>query len=287
MSELTIKNPSAKDVPVLKAMWKETFRDDDRFIDLFFKSKFSFERSLAVYDSDKPVSMLFFPSYDICVGGRKSRAGYILGAATKDAFRGQGIMFSLLCEAHDRMRAQGDEYSLLIPADEGLYGFYEKSGYMPLIKKRIIEHNVSGGENIKVVPATSVNDIMGIYEDAKSYLCDAVLQSRESYTVVIEDFLRSGRLLLIGDFGYAFVSEQGGRLIVSELILDSRSANDSWKINAVMNKIGRRFSYKNITCCCPPSISDLGHLENAGMIKSLKENSDFGSETIYMSMMLD
>ncbi|MBR6360982.1 MAG: GNAT family N-acetyltransferase, partial [Clostridia bacterium] len=52
--------------------------------------------------------------------------------------RGWGYMSELLGAAEEFSRRNGEEYIFLLPSDEGLYGFYERSGYQPLCRQKRI-----------------------------------------------------------------------------------------------------------------------------------------------------
>ena len=122
---MTIKKTELSDLTVLKALWKEAFRDTDDFIDLFFSLAFDKENSLAVYVNDELVASLYW--FDGMVGDKK--AAYIYGVATKKVQRGKGYSTSLLKKCHELLQKKGYSAAILVPADEGLFNFYGRLGY--------------------------------------------------------------------------------------------------------------------------------------------------------------
>lgn len=122
-------------VPRLKALWKSVFADTDRYIDLFFAHQYRPDETLADMEDGLVRAMLFFPRYRLRIDGRETFAGYVCGAATRPEHRSQGLMAALLERAHLEMARRGDEYSVLIPADESLYGYYARFGYTPFFRR--------------------------------------------------------------------------------------------------------------------------------------------------------
>lgn len=109
----------------LKKLWLSCFDEDETAVDLIFDSNL-FNGYCAVVDG-KIVSALYLVKGTL--NGEKSH--YLCGASTDKSFRGNGIMSRLIEFALDDAKNNGDVYSLLFPANDGLYGFYAKLGYVP------------------------------------------------------------------------------------------------------------------------------------------------------------
>lgn len=90
-----------------------------------------------------------FRLFDLVKGtlnGEKSH--YLCGASTDESFRGNGIMSRLIDFALDDAKNNGDVYSLLFPANDGLYGFYTKLGYAPSCTVKAVNFQ---GKRLKVL----------------------------------------------------------------------------------------------------------------------------------------
>lgn len=116
------------DVPKLKELWIDIFGEKLEAAELFFKRCVDFTPFYTAKAENEPVSMLFLINAEL--NGKK--AHYLCGAATSEKYRRLGIMGALIEYALDDARKNGDVYSLLFPAGESLYGYYERFGYNPL-----------------------------------------------------------------------------------------------------------------------------------------------------------
>ena len=113
------------DLLKLKALWAEVFDEAEKAVDLFFDKTQDFIHGYLAEENGEPVSALYL--LDGSVNGKK--AHYLCGAATKSNHRRRGIMGGLLEYSLTDAKNRGDVYSLLYPANSGLYNFYAKFGY--------------------------------------------------------------------------------------------------------------------------------------------------------------
>ncbi len=116
-----------KDTPALRQLWEEAFGDPPEAIDAFFRTGFSAERSLCIWEAEMPLAMLYW--FDCRWQNRK--IAYIYAVAVAKSCRGQGLSRTLMDAAHARLKSQGYAGSILVPAKEGLFRLYEKLGYTP------------------------------------------------------------------------------------------------------------------------------------------------------------
>ena len=131
--------PSAKeDIPQLKALWKQAFGDEDSFIDAFFEDLYRPERCVLIEDEGRVLSMAYLLPCTLVWKGEgggseglleSADCAYLYGMCTDEAYRGRGLGLMLLSFAKGYMGAMGCEAIALLPADEGLFGFYRKAGY--------------------------------------------------------------------------------------------------------------------------------------------------------------
>jgi len=127
------RTATAADIPGLKALWKQAFGDEDRFIDAFFDKLFRPEGCVMIEDEGRPISMAhLIPCTLIFREGMEVErfpALYLYGMATDEDHRGKGLGLMLLSFAKGYAGAMGFEAIALLPADEGLFRFYKKAGY--------------------------------------------------------------------------------------------------------------------------------------------------------------
>ena len=114
------------DVETLKSLWLKCFNDKEEAAELFFKRNINYTHGYVAADGDIIVSAVYLIDCKLC--GKP--AHYLCGAATMPEYRNRGIMTGLIEFALNDAEIRGDCYSVLLPADEGLYDFYAKLGYL-------------------------------------------------------------------------------------------------------------------------------------------------------------
>lgn len=118
-------NPT--DVPALLRLWLNCFDEQEKAAKLFFERNLSYTHAYLAADGATVVAAVYLISCTLC--GKP--AHYLCGAATKPSHRGRGVMSSLIEYALKDAARRGDCYSVLLPANDGLYRFYARLGYQP------------------------------------------------------------------------------------------------------------------------------------------------------------
>ncbi len=115
------------DLPTLQALWLTCFHERKNAAKLFFSRNLTDTHGYVAADNGEIIAAVYLIDVTLC--GKP--AHYLCGAATLPAYRGQGVMHRLLAFALDDAARRGDGYSVLLPADDGLYRFYAAQGYVP------------------------------------------------------------------------------------------------------------------------------------------------------------
>ena len=122
---MNINRPGENDVPLLRALWQEAFGDSEDFLDSFYSTAFSPDRSLCAWVEDNLASALYW--FDCSFG--TERAAYLYAVATAKAYRGRGICSALMENTHQLLKNLGYSLAILVPGTEELFDFYKKMGY--------------------------------------------------------------------------------------------------------------------------------------------------------------
>ena len=131
-----IRDMRDTDYPRAFAVWRACFEDDEDYFRFFWEHGFPLCRGLCLEEDGQAVSMLFLlpgalgnPS---ALGYRKTllSAWYVYAVATLPAYRGRGYASELTCYAAALAKGEGLSALCLRPADEGLYGYYAKLGFV-------------------------------------------------------------------------------------------------------------------------------------------------------------
>lgn len=129
MGNITLRECRAEDVPALGALWKECFGDSDGFIEKFFAALPAIGGGVAAEVGGELAGAAYaVTAQELALpDGGARRVGYIYGVGVHERFRGLGLGVAVTEEAARLARAMGAELIATLPADEGLYGFYERT----------------------------------------------------------------------------------------------------------------------------------------------------------------
>ncbi len=122
---MIIDTPQRSDIPDLRTLWKQAFGDTDVFLDTFFATAFSPDRSLCAREDGKIVGMLYW--FDCIYEGK--RIAYLYAVATHKSYRGRGICHALMNATHLLLQERGYAGVILVPAEAHLFDFYARIGY--------------------------------------------------------------------------------------------------------------------------------------------------------------
>lgn len=121
--------------PVVRQMWKTCFGDTEEFLDTFFKYKYKPENTLLYFEEGKVVASLQMLPYTITFYEQEIPFAYMAGLCTLPEYRKKGFMAQLIHKAHEVILQRNIPLAILIPAEDWLYGFYEKYGYEQVFEK--------------------------------------------------------------------------------------------------------------------------------------------------------
>lgn len=107
----------------IRELWSDVFGDEYSFIDDFYRVFPVEDVALAAFCGEEPVGMVNSIEVSASIGGAFYQGKYIYALAVKEAFRGKGIAKELLS------RAQGRDFTLLVPENEKLSEMYRYLGY--------------------------------------------------------------------------------------------------------------------------------------------------------------
>lgn len=121
-------------------LWKETFHDSDRYIQLVFDAYFDLDNICVRYDGDRLTAALLGVPYGFLIPREWTFAEsptealrlnglYLCGLATRPDYRKQGIMSELMGEIQANAAQRNFDFTFLIPADDHLREYYRQRGY--------------------------------------------------------------------------------------------------------------------------------------------------------------
>lgn len=130
--------------PSLKKLWSETFGDDDEYINLLFDFDYTPAECFAEISDGDVISVLYLLKGYITADGKVFEGRYLYAAATDKKHRGKGLMAELIRQAREYVKEKGLSFICLVPADEGLYGYYARFGFEAVMRNFV---STVGGKN--------------------------------------------------------------------------------------------------------------------------------------------
>lgn len=174
--------------PLVRQMWKTCFGDSDEFLDIYFKYKYRNENTLIYYEGNKAVASLQMLPYTINFYRENIPFAYLAGLCTLPECRKKGYMAKLIHKAHEIIVSRNILLAILIPAEDWLYGFYEKYGYEQVFEK-----------DEELIP---LKEIIDTYSDDKEayevfdplfrYRDFCVQKTDEDFKAIVEDYIGDG-----------------------------------------------------------------------------------------------
>lgn len=219
----------------VKDLWKLCFPDDsDDFVELYFRTRYSDEINSAIIESGRVVSALQRVPYPMRFMESVIPVAYISGACTHPDFRSAGLMSRLLDEAHLKMYADGNYMSVLIPANEGLIGYYSRFDYVVSSqqKEKLLTGMCENVDNFKCDLAFSelrrsnyeLEEVCTFINQQLSTYTVSILHPVDDMEIVLSDlYLSGGEVWCASDAdgklcGVVLLINSDGSVIVKELL---------------------------------------------------------------------
>ncbi|BCI64521.1 GNAT family N-acetyltransferase [Coprobacter secundus] len=209
----------------VRDLWQNCFDDSEDFMNLYFSTKYSDENTLVKVEGDLVLSALQMLPYTMTCWGSEVRTSYISGASTRLEYRGRGLMKTLLSEAFQVMRDRKIPLSILIPAEDWLYEYYQRMGYVSVFR-RIEDIYTDLPAFLPVYKEHTVDELFTYFSAHMRKRACCVQHSFDDFGVILEDFrLAGGKVVSISGLnsdirGMAFVVPSPEQVIVKEWFYD-------------------------------------------------------------------
>ena len=252
-----------------RQLWRTCFDDTDAFVDLYFEWRYSDDINQVMETDGQVVAALQAVPYGMTFGaGREVPVAYISGACTHPDYRCRGWMRRLLTQTHRHLYEQQKLFSTLIPAHDGLKGYYARSGYAVCfyrdVKTIVInsyEQPVDNYSSLLSISDLSLvenvdNAVYSFFHEQLLRRPCTVLHTADDLQLILRDLaLSGGRCLRIDAqgclVGLAFcVPGEGDEWVVKELV-----GTDTCPPDVVLQQVGRVCRAGKVTGCLPPSVA--------------------------------
>jgi GNAT superfamily N-acetyltransferase len=205
-------------------LWRRCFDDSDEFVDLFFSRVYKDENELTIDKEGKVISALQIIPYTMTFWGKEISVGYIYGACTDPSERGMGHMTHLVNEAFQIMKDREVALAVTIPANEGLFELYRKSGFTEAFAYStdtflLPESPITSAELVVMEPEVpSSQDIYEFFDSEMRKRNICMLHDFDNFISIVRDYsLSGGHIVAAIDnnekiHGLAFVLNHNGSM---------------------------------------------------------------------------
>ncbi len=125
---------------MLISLWCEVFGDEKEYAELILPFLSSFD-CFAHFENKKIVSAFYLLPSEIKIENFCFNGKYLYAAATKNEFRGRGLMGGLIEEAKEYCKSR-NEFISLVPASESLYDYYSRFGFKTSMATSVTEKTI-------------------------------------------------------------------------------------------------------------------------------------------------
>lgn len=278
--------PERGDIPELKSLYLSCFDEMPEAAEYMFSVMLSHENAYAAKSDSEIVSALYLLPCMVSVGDTQVKSHYLMGASTKEQYRGMGIMKRLICFALDSAKKFGDEFSVLKPAQPSLYSYYARLGYREFYTSSLFKYyRFNDTENIRKVFRLT-NCLFDIWSKLRfnmfKNISGSVLWDSSHFADCAKINQIYGGGVLGFDCGYAFYTVAKDGIFVDELVCEPEYTDVFlWSLLSELKA-------DMLTIRCPVFLKKDGHKIPMGMILPLSEKNKFEFDiNPYLGLSLD
>lgn len=212
---------------VTRPLWEVTFDEDTKeFVDFYYGNKVEDNSIWVAKDDEIILSMAQLNPYQIHLGHSIVPAHYIVGVATHDEYRRQGLMKKILNSALRQMYDNKEPFTYLMPAKEEYYtGFDFVTVYY---QKRGVLLDISSDTRLtfKSAKDEDLKDLSRFSEELLSEKYRVFVNREESYYQVLKRQFEAehGEIVCVYDsnvlIGYFFYGEYDTIEVMEPVCLD-------------------------------------------------------------------
>jgi len=238
-----IRLAQAGEVEQLKEIWKQSFADKDCFINFYYANRFKAERTVVLEEAGELAAMLTVILLDLVLPDKERlKTAMLYAIATHPAYRNKGLARQLIEQTNQSLAVQGTAFSVLVPAEKGLFDFYYRQGYQPgfylreaKLTREALAGNRTGQQDLCRISAADPAEYNGI---RNAFLAGSlhIAYNHEDIAYQKEISRMSGADIYTVDTGQhqgclAVERYAGDKLLIKELLLAEKGLKDClWQL---------------------------------------------------------
>lgn len=224
-----IRLAEKKDIPELKALWRDVFQEEEAYLDAFFIKIFKGENALLYEEDGRIAAALHMVPYSMVVDGVEHPLLYLYAIGTLPEYRGKGYAGDITREALRVAEDRGYSAAFLVPAEESLFLWYERMGFETVFYKTMIHLELNDFLSLpsldsegtwKARKTSNTQELWDLYRMGPYYRDSWVRLTREQNDFFLEELFRTGgeawMLEWRGRKLYSLFQKEGDSLVVYE-----------------------------------------------------------------------
>ncbi len=253
---LTLRRAHEEDRRAIVDLWQTCFHDDPAFVELYFSTKFSPERTYVVTSDGRLCSALQHLPYTLSLWNGEEALSYWAGLSTYPADRGLGYMGALIRHTFSYLCRRGFVLASLIPAEPSLYAYYARFGFETFFYRRrclltFVDDGACSVDSKLIVPS-DMERLSAEWSRLAQAISCRVGHDAADFGVIVSDARLAG-----GD-AYVLSGADGQTVGVAvvvpsddELRILDACATDESHLSALLVALSRRYSLRRLQLSLP------------------------------------
>lgn len=204
----------------LSILWQSIFDEDEAVINIYFQNVYGICENPIIENNGEILSSAFLVPCEI----GKHKGFYVYCALTHKQHRGQGLMAQILAKADKIREKSGFDFLLLVPAEESLFNYYAKFGFVPF------------GYGFSADFPENYSEIQAKYSSVRKYS-----ETEVKFPDCVIDFWAAATK----HYGGKIIETDGNICLLNEKLLDAKSGIKTNGISMIKTDIEE---LKNTSC---------------------------------------
>ncbi len=266
------------DLAPLKVLWQEVFGDNQDFAEKAI-CEFAGQKNVYVTEQEGTVIAMLLAVPSTMQG---EKGAYFYGLATKPAYRKQGVMAGLMQYVADLLAQREYRFIALIPAEQSLFGYYEKHGFAKAFGLRTVKREIR--RNLWAQAEFDSVTAKNLLELRQTYCPGALMLPLPQMMVVLGNLYAQGITIVSNAQGYGLYTRKGKTLYFLELQAENDRVAERLAEAAREKEVFAEEAVITVGATQTMFMGE-GARSDYGMIRFLGEPMDLSDG--YMRLMLD
>lgn len=211
----------------IRSLYEKSFTDSKAFVDYYFEEKFVPERTMAIKEDHKIISMLHLNPFKVQYNCQVNEISYIVAVATDINYRKQGHMGTLMEAALNRLYHEKETFCLLMPIDSRIYerygfGFVEDHLRFDINSATLTVESTD--YSCWTLTPNDIPRIVALYNDYSKQFNLATIRDNKEFTKLYHELNTDSGEIIVFNEGYMMTYYEHHVLNIREFVYTSEKA---------------------------------------------------------------